>query len=404
MRVHDVVQIGAAAMLAVVCGAGPVRAQTDTMAAKMRQAPRVEPVRARPLPAPDLVVAGVTFTPAKPTRGDRVFIHVDIKNQGLAPAVIPAGVTLWSASKPNGSGVGGASAGIPIAPGATVGAGIYLVERDELQPGTYAIRIKVDPGSACAESDETNNERVVNLTIAPPDAVDLVVTDMALEPAQVTTTTDFRVRVTVKNQGTATASFPAQSRILGGPDLNYQFAGQQPEVFAPGESRTYRLAKGNVQAGSFTWTTMVDPDHVVPETNENNNERSIQVQVQPPAAVTGPAPDLVVTGVTFTPANPTVADRVTIDVAIKNQGQGPAVVPSSATVWSASLPNGSGVGGTSAGAPIAAGVTFHGVMTLLQAGALPAGTYAVHVTVDPGNRCAESVETNNERVVNLTIH
>jgi subtilase family serine protease len=87
------------------------------------------------------------------------------------------------------------------------------------------------------------------------------------------------VKVTVKNQGTGTARFPPESLILGGPDLNFQYAWGQGETFGPGVSKTYRLIKGDPRVGTFIWKTIVDPGHKVIETNENNNEKTIQVTI-----------------------------------------------------------------------------------------------------------------------------
>ncbi|MCX7023096.1 MAG: hypothetical protein NT080_00570, partial [Spirochaetes bacterium] len=73
--------------------------------------------------------------------------------------------------------------------------------------------------------------------------------------------------------------FPNGSLILGGPDLYYQYADQGGTSFQPGESRTYRLVKGNVQAGSFTWRVNADPNGRINELDETNNGKSLAVTV-----------------------------------------------------------------------------------------------------------------------------
>jgi subtilase family serine protease len=222
---------------------------------------------------PDLVVTRATFTPPNPTTADRVMINVEMRNQGNGAATIPSGAPQWTADRPVGGGVGGSSNGAPIAPGIIFTAGIALVEPGSLQPGTYPIRVKVDPDNRCAESNENNNEVVVSLTITPL-LPDLVISEMARMGESA------NVKVTVMNQGLGTANFPANSLIVGGGDLSTQYAGNQGEIFGPGVSKTYMLTKMNLQAGTFTWKTTVDPDRKLMETDENNNEKTITVTVK----------------------------------------------------------------------------------------------------------------------------
>ena len=235
---------------------------------------------------PDFIVTGITFNPANPTTSDRIMITVNMKNQSRAAGVIPAGALTWSANSPRGGGVGGTSYGLAIQPGATFFGGMYFVDPGEVAAGSYAVTAKVDPDNRCIEFNEDNNQLTTTLVIGaasgPLQQADMVVTEMALEPPQITTATDFRVRVTVKNQGIVAANFLPGSLILGGPDLYYQYADNNSTSFAPGESRTYRLVKGHVTAGTFTWKTIVDPGNRIKETDENNNEKSIQVTIGQP--------------------------------------------------------------------------------------------------------------------------
>ncbi|MCX7024756.1 MAG: InlB B-repeat-containing protein, partial [Spirochaetes bacterium] len=214
-------------------------------------------VRADTTPRPDFVVTGVTFTPANPTTSDRVMINVAMKNQGAAAGTIPAGALTWSEKVTGKPGSGGSSDGQVIQPGGTFSGGVFMVEPGDWAAGTYQVVATVDPQDRCLESNESNNSLTVNLAIgsgstATIQKADMVIMEMVLEPPQVTIQTDFRVKVTVKNQGNVAATFPNGSLILGGPDLYYQYADQGGTSFQPGESRTYRLVKGNVQAGSFT--------------------------------------------------------------------------------------------------------------------------------------------------------
>jgi hypothetical protein len=114
---------------------------------------------------PDLTISKCTFMPANPTPADPVMIQVEIKNQGDAQGVIPNGATQWIASKPTGGGVGTGSKGEAIRPGSTVSSSLRLINPGELKPGTYQIKVTVDPENRVAESNEKNNQITFNLTI-----------------------------------------------------------------------------------------------------------------------------------------------------------------------------------------------------------------------------------------------
>jgi hypothetical protein len=133
-----------------------------------RSQPTQVPVAPGPLQTallPDLVVSKVTFTPANPTTVDRITVNVEIKNQGNAAAVMPAGATIWLATKPTGGGVGAESKGETIKPGLSFSRSLHLFNAGELKPGTYQIKVTVDPENRVKESNETNNQLVCTLTV-----------------------------------------------------------------------------------------------------------------------------------------------------------------------------------------------------------------------------------------------
>lgn len=113
----------------------------------------------------DLTISKCTFIPGNPTPADRVMIQVEIKNQGNAQAVMPQGATQWLATKPTGGGVGAESKGEAIQPGGTVSKSLRLINPGELKPGTYQIKVTVDPENRVTESNEKNNQFTFNLTI-----------------------------------------------------------------------------------------------------------------------------------------------------------------------------------------------------------------------------------------------
>jgi hypothetical protein len=291
-------------------------------------------------PAPDLIVTGCRFDPPNPTTDNEVNIRVDFKNQGDAAAVFPAGAAEWMAKTSQGveAGGGGISVGGRTVPaGGTFFGGINnFVAPGKVAPGTYTVTVTVDSDNRVGESDETNNSAEYTLVISPGtgnlELPDLVITQMRLEPelqvtsgtagvaakpgtkvvatkeAQVAqpvkktmqssilktsiektyitdTQSPFRVIVTVKNQGEKAAIFQGSAgscRILGGPDLQYQYTPSAYYTIGPNETQEYQLAKFNVSVGTFVWKVIVDPDGRIRESDETNNEGTIRVEVREP--------------------------------------------------------------------------------------------------------------------------
>nr|WP_286219210.1 discoidin domain-containing protein [Paraoerskovia sediminicola] len=97
-------------------------------------------------------------------------------------------------------------------------------------------------------------------------------------------------------------------------------------------------------------------------------------------------PDLAVTQVTTTPANPVESDTVTVRATVKNVGQKPS--PASTVDV---LLDGDVIGTANLGA-LAAGATG---TASVDAGALAAGSYTLGAVVDPKNTVTEQDETNN---------
>lgn len=99
-----------------------------------------------------------------------------------------------------------------------------------------------------------------------------------------------------------------------------------------------------------------------------------------------PNPDLVVTAVSWSPANPTETTAITLSATVRNNG----TAASPATTVNFGL--GGSAAGTAAVGALAAGAT---ASVQVSAGAKPQGSYAVTATVDPANTVAEQNDANN---------
>jgi hypothetical protein len=155
--------------------------------------------------------------------------------------------------------------------------------------------------------------------------------------------------------------------------------------------------------GTFKWDITLNS--YITEANAGNNTYSMQATVQPRPLMSGPAPDLTLTGCSFSPSNPTQRDMVQVLTQFSNKGTSSANFPLTAPLlkWS-SLPP---IGGRDsflwgAGNQIGPGgvQSFQSPLNITQ----PApGTYQIAVVLDPGDRVGESDETNNAVTCTLVV-
>jgi len=123
-------------------------------------------------PLPDLAMQSCTFNPPNPTMSNRVMLSVGWRNVGAGNAVVNVGDLEWSASLTGpGQAIGGGGVqtqgSFTLAPNATKGGGLFVVEANGRPSGTYTGTATVDPNNRIAETNEANNSVPCTLTIAP---------------------------------------------------------------------------------------------------------------------------------------------------------------------------------------------------------------------------------------------
>ncbi|WP_343704524.1 CARDB domain-containing protein [Chitinophaga sp.] len=233
---------------------------------------------------------------------------------------------------------------------------------------------------------------------------DLVVTDVTWvpafpEPGEVVTFT-----AVIKNQGdTATPAGVIHGVAFKLNGVNVGCNGSSVTSLAPGASRTL-TANGCLPS---TWTAALGTHSVVAtvddqfrfnEKSETNNTRTETFTVNPPR------PDMIVTDITWTPANPVAGDVVRFTAVVKNVGT--VATPASVINGVNFKVNGASVGcNGSYTASLAPGASI----TLVSNGCSPStwtavsGTHTVVVKTDDQNRFAERDETNNTRTESIVI-
>lgn len=254
------------------------------------------------LPPPDLTIQELTWSPSDAGVGDNVTLTATVTNQGSGEARVNQ-LTFYV------DGMIVATVDLPkIAAGQTVSRSCeWTVEAVK-----HYLRIYVDEGNQITESDETNNEKEI---VFSPRSADLICESVswAMENALIDNEVSFNI--TIKNQGNYRAEPSNLTYFIDG----LLIESQEIEAIEPGETTTILLVK-TVEAGLHTFGILVDPEDIVAENDETNNEMELPFSTM--------APDLMVKNITFSPLTAVAGDTITITVKLENRGRDTAKNPS----------------------------------------------------------------------------
>jgi hypothetical protein len=226
-------------------------------------------------PAPDLVVSGLTWTPATPTEATPITFAATVRNAGtLASPATTVDV------KVGGTTVGSAAVGA-LTPGASTTVNVSSPARTA---GSYPASAVVDPANTVAEQNNDNNSftAAAQLVVAQAPGPDLQVTGVTTNPASPAVGAAVSFSVAVHNRGITATSGTSVARVtVGGTTLN----GTTPVVPAGGTVTVPISGTWTAVAGGATVTATADATGVVTETDETNNSFSQSIVVGRGAAV-----------------------------------------------------------------------------------------------------------------------
>ncbi len=182
--------------------------------------------------------------------------------------------------------------------------------------GTHSICVYVDPYNTITEQREDNNQACAPIEVVQP-MPDLEVTssDMVLSPpSPFVEGTNVQVSATIRNAGAA-ASGATVARFHDG---------MPPSPTIGTDQAVGPLAAGGSTTVSVTWRAspprlhricvVVDPDNLVVEINETNNQACVNGGVSPP-------PDLTPTSIATAPVSPLLeGNRTWVSVTVANIG------------------------------------------------------------------------------------
>ncbi len=215
-------------------------------------------------------VGNVTVSPQTLAAGDEVTIQATVINSGaiIAPGVV---VSLTSDIDEVARTVLD-----DLAPG---GLGVATL-RWTPAPGSHLVRVIVDPDGEVAETDESNNQMSITITVISPD-LSVVPSDISIDPSYPTESSETTLRIVITNTEQLVAG-PFKVHItVDGEDLGTR---EVAIGLVGGDNVTLELPWTSIP-GRHTFKVVVDPDGDVIEEDLSNNaaSRSFSVNTRPRA-------------------------------------------------------------------------------------------------------------------------
>lgn len=277
-----------------------------------------------------------------------------------------------------------------------------------LQAGTHRVSVTVDPENAVAEQNEGNNTISGSLTLL---SVELAPLSLAFDKSVVRLDEEVRVSAELRNDGDGVAKDIEVAFYAG----HVRFATATIAILGRGMTAVVEGILEPDRAGLtdapalYQIRVVADPNNLLHEADEANNELSRTLVIQPAEAKRS---ELHPESIELTPASPAEqgrANRVTISSVIRNTGRADATGVEVAFYYRVKgnrrwepIPCADDV--SCASLHLAAGAQARVVGVLnTDPQALASGIYEVRIVVDPANAVAELDETNNELLTTLTL-
>lgn len=320
----------------------------------------------RPSPNTDMTIESIAWTPANPSIDDTIIVTASIKNKGPGQAGTSHVDYYMDDTFLDSVYVD------------QIGAGKTIVNFVTWQPtpGKHIIKVIADCDNNVAESNETNNEKTMTISVSAPD---LLIQGVTWSPINPLTGVETSFTVTMKNQG---------DQIAGSTYINYYIDNSSRgrhhiEEIAPGATVT-RTFTWRSQADSSVFRVVIDEANSVKESIESNNEKTVVL----------PAPDLTIDGITWSPINPSENATVTFNIVVKNQGAGQAPSPDMTVYINDTFLASIRFDQISPGETVAGACTW----TTLN------GEYTLKVVADEADIIGENNENNNIKLMTLSIN
>ena len=259
---------------------------------------------------PDLIiVAGsVGFSNDEPSAGDVVEVTAEVRNAGL----LVSGdfqVQFYNGDPAfGGTGIGDPIDVSSLAPGESITVSVQW--NTSSAGGSTNVYCVADSGDAVAELNESNNAAYGTAFVL--SETDLVITaaDITFDPSAPVEGDDVSMRVRIRNQGRDAENVFVH--ILEGTRL---ITGGAFPFIAERQQVIFTIPLRGLPQGKHDFRVVIDPDNLIDEANEDNNEAIGSIRVSAKRDLFIAQEDIA-----FVPGNPLEGDQVTVSAVVHNEG------------------------------------------------------------------------------------
>lgn len=343
-------------------------------------------IAATPAGTADLRITSLTPSNSTPQIGQTFSMEARITNQGTQDAG-PFRISYAAGGSPS------CGSNFESVPGLIAGASrtVTFSGISYGSSGSKTLTAEVDSCDDIDESNEQNNTRTATIEVQG-GAADLLVASLTASNSSPRVGELFSVEARITNQGDIDAGpFRVSYSTGGSPSCGSNYASVSGLAAGAGLTVTFSgISYGS--SGSKTLRVEADPCDSIDEGDEQNNSRSVSINVSSPAS------DLTITRLTPSTRSPEVDASFSLEIRIMNQGPGDAGSFRVSYARSGSPSCGGNfrtVGGLSAGDSRTL------VFTGLTYGS--SGARTLSAEIDPCGSVDETDETNNTESVAIDV-
>ncbi len=247
-------------------------------------------------PLPDLVIETLSGPPTAPVIGTTTTFSATIGNRGNA-ASAPCRLDF---------SIGEIILDSLYVDGIPAGESITCILTWKAEAGNHVLTATADSTHVVVESNETNNTMTLAFSVL---AADLVIRGITWEPQTISAGDMVTFTVSISNQGNQSSRYGEYEFFINDVSRG-RFS---VPVLAPTAS-IERTVSWIAQPGSFIIRADLDVWNSTKEVSETNNSYCMEF--------TTAGPDLIISGITWTPLERTDSENITLSMVVKNQGTG----------------------------------------------------------------------------------
>ena len=226
-------------------------------------------------PRSDLIIQDIVPEPADPQEGQPLNFTVKVKNQGTAP--LGESLATYYINGVRGQDISIQS----LSEGASTDTSFSLTP-DQVKGGNMEVKAVADSGNTVLESNESNNvfTKTIKVKGLPPD---LTIESISLNPATPKVGDNVTFTATIKNIGSgASPASKLKYNINGTSEANSSMLLSNMSsvpALAVGQTTQITFFMAPTSEGNIEVTALVDPDAVIPEIDETNNQLRVTAAV-----------------------------------------------------------------------------------------------------------------------------